>query len=213
VRLDPLMFNKATALECDVLSCYRVIHGIDNVLIFSGISQQCSLLLCVTILRQFLQLFFTDRDIFQDVCELLDFFEPEEFPYNQDNGIFTRRLQYEGELCDPNLLTFASQNKDITVFVALMEAASLSEIFICAGLFTVLAPSNKAFNALEPHLAEELLRLKNTIPHSSWSRAINGPGEGFIRTEQRSMCRSILMHLIKRQQSRSISLHVMEFCM
>jgi uncharacterized surface protein with fasciclin (FAS1) repeats len=50
VRLDPLMFNKPTALEGDVLSCNGVIHGIGNVLIPPGKGKRCSLLLCDTVL-------------------------------------------------------------------------------------------------------------------------------------------------------------------
>jgi uncharacterized surface protein with fasciclin (FAS1) repeats len=66
-------------------------------------------------------------------------------------------LQNDGELCDPNVLETARLNEDLSTFVALLEIAGLSDIFLCAGPFTCLAPTNAAFDALDPALVGELL--------------------------------------------------------
>ena len=43
----------------------------------------------------------------------------------------------------------------------MIEAADLQDLFLCAGPFTVLAPTNNAFAALDPALVEELLLPEN----------------------------------------------------
>lgn len=48
-------------------------------------------------------------------------------------------------------------NPELSVFVALLELAGLSDVFLCPGPFTCLAPSNDAFDALEPAVVDELL--------------------------------------------------------
>jgi uncharacterized surface protein with fasciclin (FAS1) repeats len=56
-----------------------------------------------------------------------------------------RDLQYEGALCEPNVFDTAKGLSDLSIFVSLIEQAGLEEIFLCAGPFTLLAPSNAAF--------------------------------------------------------------------
>jgi uncharacterized surface protein with fasciclin (FAS1) repeats len=73
----------------------------------------------------------------------------------------SRRLQYQGARCDPNVLDSARDNPDLSTFVSLIEAAGLQDIFLCAGPFTVLAPTNDAFAALDPALVDELLLPEN----------------------------------------------------
>jgi uncharacterized surface protein with fasciclin (FAS1) repeats len=53
------------------------------------------------------------------------------------------------------------ENSDTANFAALLEAAGLSEIFLCAGPFTILAPSNAAIDALDRDVLEELLLPQN----------------------------------------------------
>ena len=72
-----------------------------------------------------------------------------------------RRLQYQGARCDPNVLDAARDNPDLSTFVSLIEAADLQDLFLCAGPFTVLAPTNDAFAALDPALVDELLLPEN----------------------------------------------------
>lgn len=49
--------------------------------------------------------------------------------------------------CDTNVLDTARENINLSIFVSLVEAANLQNIFQCPGPFTVLAPSNEAFTA------------------------------------------------------------------
>jgi uncharacterized surface protein with fasciclin (FAS1) repeats len=71
-----------------------------------------------------------------------------------------RALQFEGELCDTNTFEVARMNPDLSIFVDLIEHANLDEIFLCAGPFTVLAPSNAAFNK-NPELLQSLFNPRN----------------------------------------------------
>jgi len=86
------------------------------------------------------------------ICDELDFGED----YSDDNyfgkgkgkgkGYRQKRsLQHQGALCDPNVFDVAKGIADLTIFVSLIEQAGLEEIFLCAGPFTILAPSNSAF--------------------------------------------------------------------
>jgi uncharacterized surface protein with fasciclin (FAS1) repeats len=109
--------------------------------------------------------------ILPEVCNILDFRKPGQFPgvdssphspTSNDflNGFLNpnrRRLQFEGELCNPNMYSVALDNPDTEKFSELLNAAGLSEIFLCAGPFTVLAPSNEVIDAIDPDLLEELL--------------------------------------------------------
>lgn len=112
--------------------------------------------------------------ILPEICEILDFREEGQFPaLSRFNSLFhrdldsksletgNRRLQYQGARCDPNVLDAARENPDLSTFVSLIEAADLQDIFLCAGPFTVLAPTNDAFDALDPALVEELLLPEN----------------------------------------------------
>jgi transforming growth factor-beta-induced protein len=49
----------------------------------------------------------------------------------------------------------------LSTFVSLVEAADLSDVFSCAGPFTVLAPSNTAFEGIDDDTMDELLRPEN----------------------------------------------------
>ena len=61
-------------------------------------------------------------------------------------GIFDRSLEFQGQGCRPNTFDTAKSNPDLSIFVELVKAAGLDSVFHCAGPFTVLAPSNDAFN-------------------------------------------------------------------
>jgi transforming growth factor-beta-induced protein len=120
-------------------------------------------------------IFLTDSIILPEICDILDFREKGQLPVmSRFNSIFhrdldstgvestgNRRLQYQGERCDPNVLDTARENPDLSTFVALIDAADLNDLFLCAGPFTVLAPTNEAFDALDPALLDEFLRPEN----------------------------------------------------
>jgi uncharacterized surface protein with fasciclin (FAS1) repeats len=72
-----------------------------------------------------------------------------------------RQLQYDGPLCDPNILDVARKNPSLSTFVSLIELAGLTDIFTCAGPFTILAPTNDSFNALDPSTLKELMAPEN----------------------------------------------------
>ena len=100
----------------------------------------------------------SDLDIIPKVCEILDFRHPGDLADLNINGIFRRKLQYEGELCEPNVLEVALKNPILSTFTSLLEIAGLSDIFLCAGPFTALAPTNQAW---DPALVAELSRPEN----------------------------------------------------
>jgi uncharacterized surface protein with fasciclin (FAS1) repeats len=66
-------------------------------------------------------------------------------------------LQFDGALCDPNVLEAARLKKDLSTFVKLLDVAGLTEYFVCSGPFTLLAPTNDAFDALDSATLDELL--------------------------------------------------------
>ena len=72
-----------------------------------------------------------------------------------------RQLQFQGDRCDPNVLETASKNPDLSTFVDLIYAADLQDIYLCAGPFTLLAPTNEAFAGLDPAVLKDLLRPEN----------------------------------------------------
>lgn len=78
------------------------------------------------------------------------------YTFADSTGNSRRQLQFEGELCEPNVLDVAEEN-ELTTFVQLVEQAGLSDIFLCAGPFTGWIPTNAAFNALDPVVLEFLL--------------------------------------------------------
>jgi len=67
----------------------------------------------------------------------------------------------EGPLCEPSALNTARRSPDLSTFVQLIELASLEDVFLCAGPFTLLAPSNDACDALDPAVVQELLLPEN----------------------------------------------------
>jgi uncharacterized surface protein with fasciclin (FAS1) repeats len=62
-----------------------------------------------------------------------------------------------GKDCAPNVWEVASTNPDLTKAVSLFEAAGLAGIFRCSGPFTLLLPSNAAFDALGEDVIAALL--------------------------------------------------------
>lgn len=73
---------------------------------------------------------------------------------------YHRSLQFGGELCAPNVLEVARMDPNLSIFVDLIEATNLDDVFLCAGPFTVLAPSNAAFNE-NPELLMSLFNPRN----------------------------------------------------
>lgn len=71
-----------------------------------------------------------------------------------------RGLQFEGPLCETNVLDTARHIPNLSIFVSLMEQAGLDDIFLCAGPFTVLTPTNHAF-AANPGLSSYLADLNH----------------------------------------------------
>lgn len=71
-----------------------------------------------------------------------------------------RELQFDGALCDPNIFQTISQIPSLSIFTGLLKEAGLDEIFLCAGPFTILPPSNDAF-AANPGLTNYLANSKN----------------------------------------------------
>ena len=59
------------------------------------------------------------------------------------------------------MLETARLNKELSTFVELIEVAGLTEYFMCSGPFTLLAPSNDAFDALDASTLDELLLPSN----------------------------------------------------
>jgi hypothetical protein len=93
-----------------------------------------------------------EGNVLPKICEKLNF-----LPTTYVGGSRGRDLQFDGELCDPNVLETAAHFSDISIFVDLMERAGLDPIFLCAGPFTVLAPNNRAFErspSLTAYLAD-----------------------------------------------------------
>ena len=103
-----------------------------------------------------------------EICSKLDFREN----YGEENysgkgkgggkgkGKGHHELEYDEVLCDPNVFDEAKNIVDISIFVSLIEQAKLEEIFLCAGPFTILAPSNAAF-ADNPSITKFLADVHN----------------------------------------------------
>lgn len=97
----------------------------------------------------------TDSPVLPEICEVLDFRTDDQFPLltrigsiifhrEYDRTIETgsqividghRKLQFEGERCDLNILDVARENPLLSAFVELLDAADLDDIFLCAGMF------------------------------------------------------------------------------
>jgi transforming growth factor-beta-induced protein len=119
-----------------------------------------------------------DSPVLPEICEILDFRMDDQFPriagasrvgrvYKGahrslgDNTQLQRALQYDGERCSLNALDTMRLDPDLSKFVDLLEAAGLEDIFLCAGPFTVFAPTNEAFRSITPSIMRELLRPEN----------------------------------------------------
>jgi len=63
--------------------------------------------------------------------------------------------------CKPNVDDISKQYPELTLASALLERAELTEIFTCPGPFTLLLPSNSAFDNVDPVFLEFLLRPEN----------------------------------------------------
>ena len=85
-----------------------------------------------------------------EVCLMLDF-----------RFLSERHLQLQGEVCAPNVLQVAQDDPAMSIFVSLIERSGLEEIFLCAGPFTTLVPTNDAFAALDPTVIAFFLRPEN----------------------------------------------------
>ena len=103
-----------------------------------------------------------------EICSKLDF-GVEEDDYSgkgkgkgggKGKGKGHHELEYDEVLCDPNVFDEAKNIVDISIFVSLIEQAKLEEIFLCAGPFTILAPSNAAF-ADNPSITKYLADVHN----------------------------------------------------
>ena len=63
--------------------------------------------------------------------------------------------------CIPSVVEVAASYAELTLVTALFQRAELTEIFSCPGPFTLLLPSNSAFDAIDPVFLEFLLRPEN----------------------------------------------------
>jgi hypothetical protein len=98
--------------------------------------------------------------VLPDICKDLDF-RPAE-----GGDIFNRLLPAnhhpdDGPLCQPNVLEALAACPSTSTFLQLLETAGLTEIFECAGPFTVLAPTNDAIAALDGSVYNDLLKVEN----------------------------------------------------
>lgn len=150
----------------------------------------------------------TDSPILPEICSILDFRRPSQLPGSRRFGIFNnrrlfdfqlgvslgegRRLQFTGDRCDDDVLDYIRQDPDLSTFEDLLDTAGLQDIFLCAGPFTVLAPTNEAFAAMDPALLaqlrqpanQELLQevlLYHLLPEYQPSRSfVAGPAETML---------------------------------
>lgn len=67
----------------------------------------------------------------------------------------------DGAECTPNLLEVARGRDELTLAVILIERAGLSEIFTCAGPFTLQLPTNAAVENVDASLLDFLLLEEN----------------------------------------------------
>lgn len=103
--------------------------------------------------------FLADNGYLPEECVALDFRGvAETSSRDYGRGFFHKReLQYSGHICDLNVLDTARLNPDLSIFVDLIEVAGLEEIFLCAGPFTALIPTNAAFENVDQETIDELL--------------------------------------------------------
>lgn len=133
VALNPLMFNQAGVTDRDILACNSVIHVIDDLLIPPG---KLTFHPSATS-----HSFVADSPVLPEVCEILDFRVDGQLPtQSRFASIFNRQLvtgngrylQFRGERCQTNVLETARQRPELSVFVSLLEAAELDDLFYCA---------------------------------------------------------------------------------
>jgi uncharacterized surface protein with fasciclin (FAS1) repeats len=67
----------------------------------------------------------------------------------------------DGAGCSPNILDTAREMSELSLAVILFERAGLTEIFDCAGPFTVQLPINSAVENVDASLLDFLLRPEN----------------------------------------------------
>jgi transforming growth factor-beta-induced protein len=120
----------------------------------------------------------TDSPVLPEICEILDFRTDDQFPRiagasrvgSVNKGAHRslgknvqphRELQFDGERCSLNALDTMRLDPDLSKFVELIEAAGLGDIFLCAGPFTIFAPTNQAFRTITPSVMQDLLRPEN----------------------------------------------------
>jgi hypothetical protein len=103
----------------------------------------------------------TDIPILPAICDQLDFRSSSQGDSTGLGSFFQRHLQFDGPLCNPNVLDAARKDPNLSTFVSLIEKANLSDIFLCAGPFTVLAPTNDSFAALDAKTLQELMSPAN----------------------------------------------------
>ena len=89
-------------------------------------------------------------DVQPGICDSLDFGDSTS-PPDSSGGIN----------CQPNINHVAASFPQLSVFLELLELANVTEIFLCAGPFTVLAPDNSAFQALDDDTFQQLLLPEN----------------------------------------------------
>lgn len=152
VSVDPILFDDAVGVSVpDVSACNGVIHIADQVLIppsfgrfWRYVAYLYHIHYFVTSIHSLTFHSFADVPTVPEICEALDFREG-------------RLLQAEGELCETNILETARLDPEFSSFVSLVQEAGLSEIFLCAGPFTALIPTNAAFTALDVNLSPNQL--------------------------------------------------------
>lgn len=91
----------------------------------------------------------SSKGALDDICDQYDF---------RNIG---QKLMGDGELCTPNVLEAAESIPSLSTFVDLLGIAGLTDIFSCLGPFTLLAPTNDAFDTLDPMVLIDLIRHDN----------------------------------------------------
>lgn len=83
------------------------------------------------------------------LCDLLDFRTPHDSnSWDPSSG--------------PTILELARTIPQLSTFVSFVDTAGLTELFQCAGPFTLLAPTNNAFVEVDPTTLASLLEPQNT---------------------------------------------------
>jgi uncharacterized surface protein with fasciclin (FAS1) repeats len=161
VSTNPLMFNQAGVIRRDMLGCNGVVHKIDDVLITPGKYED--LILNELFALSHVLLFLVENGYLPEECAALDFRGPTHSSSREyGNGFFHKRhLQYSGHICELNVLETAKLNPDLSIFVDMIELAGLEEVFLCAGPFTALIPTNDAFEQIDEATIDELLLPEN----------------------------------------------------